>query len=428
MTSDPNDKKSQPQSSGQQGSDGNVKTTAAGKLVKQARSALESRITTISDQDTVLQQSRFWIKAVTWSLIGTTVIGIGWLAVARTEEVVVATGKLDPMGNVKNVRIPPGGMVEAILVKNGQRVSKGQALIRLDQESSSEQLKSLTKGVEEKSTQIGQKQQQMKLKRQERERTTELNQEQIASTQANLRLEQDILNRLASLAKEGGVKDIQYLQQRNKVQELKGELTKREIDGRREINRIDQQIEQINAELAGLRSERAQLNANLTEVQVSNKNQTLRAPVDGIVFDLKLNNPGFISQAMSSEVMLKVVPFNTLEANVMIPSNKIGFVRVGQPADISIDSFPASDFGVLEGTVESVGSDALPPDPQQMRQEYTYPAVIKLASQQLKLNSGKQLPLQVGMSLTANIKLRSVSYLQLLLNTFQSKTDSLRQL
>ena len=407
---------------------GNDKNTAAGKLVKQARSALESRITTISDQDNVLQQSRFWMKTVTWSLIGTTVIGIGWLAIARTEEVVVATGKLEPVGNVKDVRIPPGGVVEAILVKNGQRVSKGEALIRLDQESSAEQLKSLTNGVNEKTTQISQKQQQLLLKKLERERTLDLNREQLASTRINLGLELEILNRLAGLAKDGAVPDIQYLQQRNKVQELKGELTKREIDGRRQINQVDQQIEQLNAELAGLRSERAQLNANLTEVRVTNKNQTLRAPVDGIVFDLKINNPGFISQSMSSEVMLKVVPFNTLEADVMIPSNKIGFVRAGQPADISIDSFPASDFGVLEGTVESVGSDALPPNPQQMRQEYTYPAVIKLDSQQLKLKSGKQLPLQVGMSLTANIKLRSVSYLQLLLNTFQSKTDSLRQL
>ena len=407
---------------------GNDKKTPGGKLVKQARSALQSRITTISDQDTVLQQSGFWMKAVTWSLIGTTAIGIGWLAIARTEEVVVATGKLDPIGNVKNVRIPPGGVVEAILVKNGQRVSKGEALIRLDQESSSEKLKSLSKSVEEKSTQIGQKQQQLQLKKLERERTGELNREQLATTRANLQLQQEILNRLASLASEGGVKDIEFLQQRNKVQELKGELTKRELDGRRQINQIDQQIEQLNAELAGLRSERAQLNANLTEVRVTNKNETLRAPVDGIVFDLKLNNPGFISQAMSSEVMLKVVPSNNLEADVMIPSNKIGFVREGQKADISIDSFPASDFGVLEGTVESIGSDALPPDPQQMRQEYTYPAVITLKSQQLKLKSGKKLPLQVGMSLTANIKLRSVSYLQLLLNTFQSKTDSLRQL
>jgi HlyD family secretion protein len=63
-----------------------------------------------------------------------------------------------------------------------------------------------------------------------------------------------------------------------------------------------------------------------------------------------------------------------------------------------------------------------------MRQGYSFPAVIKLDSQQLKIKNGKPLPLQVGMSLTANIKLRSVSYLQLLLNTFQNKTDSLREL
>jgi len=103
-------------------------------------------------------------------------------------------------------------------------------------------------------------------------------------------------------------------------------------------------------------------------------------------------------------------------------------VRQGQQAEISIDSFPATDFGVLEGSVASVGSDALEPDPQKGRQEYRFPATIKLDSQQLKLKNGSTLPLQVGMSLTANIKLRSVSYLQLLLNTFRSKTDSLRQL
>ena len=426
MTMDPNVNKS-PQGPGGQ-NDNQEQVSAAGKLVKQARSALESRITTISDEENVLQQSRFWMKAVTWSLIGTTFLGIGWLAVARTEEVVVATGKLEPVGNVKDVRIPPGGVVEEILVKNGQRVSKGDPLIRLDQESTAEQLKSLTQGLQEKDTQIAQKEQQLQLKKLERERTLDLNREQVATTRANLSLEQEILTRLASLAQEGGIKDIQYLQQRNRVQELKGELTKLDLEGRRQINQIDQQIEQLSAELAGLRSERAQLNANFTEVKVTNKNQTLRAPVDGIVFDLKLNNPGFISQALSSEVALKVVPFSTLEADVEIPSNKIGFVRPGQPADISIDSFPASDFGVLEGTVASVGSDALPPDQQQLRQEYKFPAVIKLNSQQLQLSSGTTLPLQVGMSLTANIKLRSVSYLQLLLNTFQSKTDSLREL
>ena len=55
-------------------------------------------------------------------------------------------------------------------------------------------------------------------------------------------------------------------------------------------------------------------------------------------------------------------------------------------------------------------------------------ALIQLASQQLKLKGGQRLPLQVGMSLTANIKLRKVSYLQMLLGGFRDKAGSLQRI
>jgi HlyD family secretion protein len=54
--------------------------------------------------------------------------------------------------------------------------------------------------------------------------------------------------------------------------------------------------------------------------------------------------------------------------------------------------------------------------------------IVSLDSQKFLMKSGQVLPLQVGMSLTANIKLRKVTYLQLLLGGFKDKTDSLRQL
>ena len=97
-------------------------------------------------------------------------------------------------------------------------------------------------------------------------------------------------------------------------------------------------------------------------------------------------------------------------------------------SDISIDSYPSTDFGVLQGEVVKVGSDALTPDAQEQRQELAFPVTIELASQQLKLKSGSQLRLGVGMSLTANIKLRKVSYLQLLLGEFQDKAESLKRI
>ena len=164
----------------------------------------------------------------------------------------------------------------------------------------------------------------------------------------------------------------------------------------------------------------------MTEQTVNLRYQQIKAPVSGVVFELKPKAKGFVAQG--SEPVMKVVPFNDLQARVEIPSSDIGFVRVGQQADISIDSFPATDFGVLEGSVERIGSDALPPDQSKRRLEYRFPASIGLSAQQLKLRNGSTLPLQVGMSLTANIKLRKVSYMQLLLGGFKDKADSLRKI
>ena len=195
-----------------------------GNLVRKAQNKLESSVSSGDHNEAVLQQSQVWVRAVTWSLIGTTVFFIGWLGIARTEEVVVATGKLEPVGNVKEIRIPAGAVVEKILVKNGERVSKDQALIRLDQESTAEQLKSLGQGVREKTSQIEQKQTQLELKKLERERTLDLNREQLATTRDNLELETQILNRLQGLAREGATPDIQYLQQRQQSRKPKGRV------------------------------------------------------------------------------------------------------------------------------------------------------------------------------------------------------------
>ena len=390
----------------------NNKPNPVGGLIRRAQNQLEQKVSSVSHDESVLQQSRFWMRAVTWSLIGTTAFAVGWLAIARTEEIVIAQGKLEPLGDVKEIQIPVGGVARDILIKGGDRVSKGQILIQLDTETSSEQVNSLE-------AQFTKKQQQLKLKLEEQQGTLDLSREQVATTRDNLALEQQILSRFEFLSAQGASSELQYLQQRNKVRELRGRVTKEKLDGARQQSILNQEIEQLNSQLA-------QLKAQLTEAKVTLKYQSLRSPVDGVVFDLKPTTPGFVAQ--SSEPVLKIVPFNNLEADVEIPSNKIGFVREGMSVDISIDSFPATDFGVLEGKVTSIGSDALPPDQQEQRQEYRFPATIQLDSQQLKLKNGTTLPLQVGMSLTANIKLRSVTYLQLLLGQFQSKIDSLRQL
>ena len=89
--------------------------------------------------ESILQQGRFWMRTVTWTLIGTTVFGVAWLALARTEEIVVAPGQLEPIGSVQDIQMPVGGVADQILVQEGDRVKAGQVLMKLDTEASEEQ-------------------------------------------------------------------------------------------------------------------------------------------------------------------------------------------------------------------------------------------------------------------------------------------------
>ena len=385
------------------------KGSRPGGLVRQAQNAIERRVQS-SHEEVVLQQSRFLARTLTWALIGCTGFALAWLSLAQTEEVVVAPGKLEPIGDVKTIQVPVGGVLDEMLVKDGERVSKGQVLMRLDNEATKDRELSLIKT-------ISAKQQQQQLKEVELQRYLNFNDTEQAVLRQNLVLEQEILGRLESLKKVGASAELQYLQQRNRVRDVEGELAKTSVDRQRQVAILEQSVQQLRGELADLQSK-------LTELRVNIRYQDIRSPVDGVVFDLKPTGPGFVAQG--SEPVMKIVPYNNLKAKVEIDSSKIGFVRVGKPVDISIDSFPSTDFGVLQGTVKRIGSDALPPD--QLKQTYRYPAEIQLSSQQLQLKGGATLPLQVGMSLTANIKLRKVSYLQLLLGEFKNKTDSLKRL
>jgi len=380
-----------------------------GALVKAAQSVLERRVQA-NREELGLQQSHFLVRTIIWTLIGTTGAALAWLALANTDEVVVAPGTLEPIGNVKTVQMPAGGVLDELLVKEGQRVKKGQVLMRLDNEATVDRQSSIREG-------IAAKQQQLQLKLVELRRYLNLNDTEQQVLRRNIFLERQILQRLETLRRSGAVAELQALQQSNKVREVEGELQKLQVDRLRQIAILKQQIEQLNAELAELRS-------SLTELSVNIRYQDLRSPVDGIVFDLKPKGTGFVAQ--TSEPVMKIVPFDDLQAKVEISSSDIGFVRVGKPAEISIDSFPATDFGVLDGTLKSIGSDALPPDDR--NQQYRYPSIITLRSQQFKLRNGRSLPLQVGMSLTANIKLRKVTYLQLLLGGFRDKAEALRRI
>ena len=348
------------------------------------------------NNEAFLKQDTFWIKSVSWGIIGTSLFGIGWLAIAKTEEIIVVPGKIVPIGEVKNIQMPMGGVAKNILVKEGQVVKTGDILIELDNEANLERDKTLKKSI--------------LLKTNEQEIYNKLNLEEQNMLLKIKELDSQILSSLASLKEEGAISKLEYLKQKLKLQESESKFNQSQI--------------QLDRQNSIYQSEIADLKGNFAQNMVTLKNMSIRSPVNGVVFDLKPTTSGYAAQM--TDTILKIVPLGELEARVEIPSKDIGFVSEGMDVDISIDSFPASDFGVIKGKVTRIGSDAL--QTEQNSSFATFPASVKLDNQKLLLKDKTSLDLKVGMSLNANVKLRKVSYLQLLLTTFKNKTDSLKEL
>ena len=360
----------------------------------------------------LLQQDRLWINSVTWTIIGTTLFGIGWLSIAKTDEIIVVQGKIVPIGEVTDIKMPMGGIAKRILVNEGDYVDEGDILLELDDEANKE--RSITLETSKKITSN-----QLLLKKDEFDNFISFNNQLLESYEVSLNIENDLLKRLQGLLKSGAISEAEILKQKLKIQDLKSRIiqTSSNLQTKKLI---------YQQEISNLRKNEAEIKGQFAENLVNIRYKSITAPVSGIVFDLRPKNVGYSAQM--TESILKIVPTGDIEAKLEIPSADIGFVKEGMDVDLSIDSFPASDFGVLTGKINRIGSDSLKPNPQENRPGFAYPASVQLTSQFLKVKDGNELDLKVGMTLTANIKLRKVSYIQLLLSTFKNKTDSIKEL
>ncbi len=190
----------------------------------------------------------------------------------------------------------------------------------------------------------------------------------------------------------------------------------------------DKQIAEIDSQLNKSIVENEKKITEITnqtiQAQQNLKYQEIRSPVAGEVFELNAYQDGVVNNN-STEALVQIIPSNDVIAKVYITNKDIGFVKVGQPVDVRIDTFNFSEFGDLKGTVEWIGSDALPPD--QQNPYARFPAKIKLAGQNLVVK-GESKQLKAGSSVKVNIKLRDRTVLSLLTDMFSKQSDGLKNL
>jgi hemolysin D len=275
---------------------------------------------------------------------------------------------------------------------------------------------------------------------------------QLESAQQTLAINQKILNDIEPLSKVGGISRVQFLKQKqetqtnlSKVKELGQEqerlrwaITEAEakVQNTQAVDRKDittrisgnlQRIAEIDTQLTKAIVDNnkriAETDSQISQAQQILKYSEVRSPVDGTVFDLKVFGAGYVANTNTNEPILKIVPGDALIAKVSITNQDIGFVREGMLVDVRVDSFPFSEFGDIKGELIEIGSDALPPT--QIQPLYTFPAKVRLNRQTLLAN-GREIRLQSGMSLSANIKIRERTVMSIFTDSFSKTAESLK--
>ncbi|WP_162241294.1 HlyD family type I secretion periplasmic adaptor subunit [Methylobacterium sp. Leaf113] len=148
---------------------------------------------------------------------------------------------------------------------------------------------------------------------------------------------------------------------------------------------------------------------------------TIRSPIDGIVQSSSLTTIGQVVNP--GDELMRIVPEDAgLEVECYLPNKDIGFVKVGQPAVLKIESFPFTRYGTIDATVTRVASDAIPePDASLLEQDsarprrerarvgadriqnLVFPITLRLVGTTLNVD-GTAIPLRAGMAVTAEIK------------------------
>lgn len=405
----------------------------------------------------VLRRTQRGSRVLLYTTLGLTGAGLLWILVAPLNQTVQVIGKLEPNAKVKLIQTPVSGVVDQVLVAEGEPVQAGQVLVRFDLRDARAQLttaESVRRQLQEENLtyaaalgdrptlaqlspnqrlRLANQAEELASRREAAEQELRRSITRVAGMRASLNTADNIADRYDRLVRSGAFSEVQALEARNKVQEIATNLAAEERDVLRLRALLRSSRVGPAAELRG----RIEANRRLIaeqDAKISTARQQLRfgelkAPVAGVVFDLDARR-GTVAQ--TGQPLLRVVPGGALQAKVYIPSNVIGFIRPGQRADISLDTFPSQDYGRVEAVVERVGSDALTPEKQKeaLGAEASglhYPAVLSLKRQTLQAYS-KTIPLQAGMSLSGDIYLRQRPFISVITGNLEDKLRSLERM
>jgi hemolysin D len=435
-------------------------------------------------------------RAVAATIIAIFCFTVAWASFSHIDIVASASGKIVPSGGTKVIQPFEMGIVRAIHVRDGQPVKAGDVLVELDptiNESDRDHLRSdlmatqleiarlkagladmknpldgfhppvnatpaqvdmqrdyLIKQTAEYRAKIEGLDRQLEQKQAERDT--------IQATAGKLSAIVPIVQQRVDIRKVSSDQEytskFQYLEmvqllveqqqellvQRSRLRETQasiGALTESRTQAVAEFHRtLFGQLAEAERKADGLRYDIAKSDQKINA-------QYLTAPIDGTVQQLAIHTIGGV--VSPAQVLLSVVPSEShLEIEAMILNRDIGFVHPKQAAEVKVDTFNFTKYGLLHGEVLSVSQDAIVRDKAVDRaseknpgadntssepkgQDLSFSARVSLDRSQMQIDN-RLINLTPGMAVTVEIKTGSRSLLGYLLSPLMKYGhDSLRE-
>lgn len=409
-------------------------------------------------------------RAIGASIIAVFCIALAWASFGSVDIVATSTGKMVPVGRTKLVQPFETGVVRAIHVRDGRTVKAGDVLIVLDPtmiEADRERQKNDLVSAkldaarmraaladdtlvafhpppDAGAAQIEMHRQLLLSERAEQDaRLSEIGRQpsqrgaervttsaNVAKIEATVPVLQERVNIHKSLFDKGLALKVVYL---TELQDLVGLQLEVAVQ-RSKLREADAAIALLNEtkEKAVAEYRRATYDAlskaeqkvagpsqDVVKAEQRTRFQRLTAPVDGVVQQLAVHTVGGV--VTPAQVLAVVVPTEApLEIEAMVSNRDIGFVHAGQKAEIKVDTFNFTRYGLLHGEVPSLSSDAITRDkPPSASNDHTvgaaansseprgqqleYAARISLDRTDMQVEE-KRVKLSPGMAVTVEIK------------------------
>lgn len=383
-----------------------------------------------------------------------TIIALVWAALASVEQVATAQGRVRPDSRVKIINHAEGGRVQDIYVVEGQRVSAGDPLVKFDPEFLDDEVERLRDewatfaaqaarleaesinaedivfpdSLDDVSLALLNNQRDLfksrragfearrrgaddSVRRFERESDALRGRIVALKETVSIRSDQESATRKAS--EEGYYSRLKYLSIKNDLNESKGQLASRREDlaakeaqlgeARERRGQVDEEYySDVLERLVQSAQQRDSLERELSQ-SVSRKSRLIvTSPVDGIVQNLTVTSTG---QAVNdNEPMMNVIPTgDTLIIEARVSNQDIGFISLGQEAEIRVNTYDFVKFGTLSGKVSQIAGDASE-DPGSEGSAFNFVVLVKTDRTHLGPTPTDQ-PVVPGMQVTADFKI-----------------------